>query len=98
MQKYDTVMDEKERPTYYKTQEGELNLSHLERNRILKHVNEGKMERMIEARGRRRRRREQLLDDLQVLGLETERGSTRSSCVKNSLWKSQGPFPRRTTE
>jgi hypothetical protein len=98
MQKYDTLKDEKERPTLNKTQEGKLDWSHLERNRLLKHVNDGKIEGIVEVRGRRRRRREQLLDDLKLLGLETERGSTRSSCLKNSLWKNQGPFPRPTTE
>jgi hypothetical protein len=36
----------------------------LRRNYILKHVTEGKIERRIEVRGRRRRRRKQFLDDI----------------------------------
>jgi hypothetical protein len=39
--------------------------------------------------GRRGRRRKQLLDDLKEKEkiLEIKRGSTRSHCVENSLWK-----------
>lgn len=36
----------------------------LRRNYILKHVTERKIERRIEVRGRRRRRRKQFLDDI----------------------------------
>jgi hypothetical protein len=45
---------------------------------LLKHVTEGKTEGMIEVTGRRRRRRKNLLGDLQETKriLENERGST----------------------
>jgi hypothetical protein len=50
----------------------------LQRNCLLKHVTEGKMEGMIEVTGRRGRRRKQLLDDFlgTVRVLEIERGRT----------------------
>jgi hypothetical protein len=55
----------------------------LRRDCLLKHVIEGKIEGRIEMTGRRGRRRKQLLDDLE----KTERGSTRSHSVENSLSK-----------
>jgi hypothetical protein len=51
-----------------------------------KHVTEEAIERRLEGTGRRRRRRKQLWDDLKEKILETERGSTRSSFLENSLW------------
>jgi replicative superfamily II helicase len=61
----------------------------LRRNCLLKHVIEGKLGGRIEMTGRRGRRRKPLLDDLKEKKiLEIERGSTRSHCVENSLWKS----------
>ena len=58
----------------------------LRRNCLLKHAMEGKIGGSIEVTGRRGRRRKQLLDDLKE-GEETERGSTRSPSMENSLWK-----------
>ena len=57
----------------------------LRRNCLLKQVIEGK----IEVRGRRGRRRKQLLGEFKVNGrvLETESGSARSFPVENSLGK-----------
>jgi len=54
------------------------------RNCLLKHVIEGKKERRIEVTESWRRRRKQLLDGG---GENAERGSTRSHCEENSLWK-----------
>ena len=55
------------------------------RNCLLKHFIEGKIERRIEVtESWRRRRRKQLLDGG---GENAERGSTRSHCEENSLWK-----------
>jgi hypothetical protein len=59
----------------------------LRRNRLLKHVIEGKLEGRIEMTGRRGRRRKQLLDDLKEKILEIERGSTGSHTMENPLWK-----------
>jgi hypothetical protein len=50
-------------------------------------VREGKLKGRIEMTGRRGRRRKQLLNDLKENILEIERGSNRSHCVENSLWK-----------
>jgi hypothetical protein len=51
-------------------------------------VIEGKLEGRIEMTGRRGRRGKQLLDDLKERqDTEIEKGSTRSHCVENSLWK-----------
>jgi hypothetical protein len=55
----------------------------LHRNCLLKHVIERKIGGGIELKGRRRCKK--LLDDLKETILETERGSTRSLYVKNSL-------------
>jgi hypothetical protein len=55
------------------------------RNCLLKHVIEGKIEGRVGVVGRRRK---QLLDDYgNERILKIERGSTRSHCVENSLWK-----------
>jgi hypothetical protein len=51
-----------------------------------KHVIVGMIEGKVEVRGRRRRRRELLLDDLTEKSI-LEGGSTRSHPVENSLWK-----------
>ena len=51
----------------------------LRRNCLLRQVIGGKLEGRIEVKGRLRRRRKQLL--------EIERGSNRSRCVENWLWK-----------
>jgi hypothetical protein len=53
-----------------------------QRNCLLKHVIEGKIEGKIEVTGRRGKRHKQLLYDL-----KKKRGSTRSHSVENSLWK-----------
>ena len=55
----------------------------LRRNRLLKHVTEGKIEGRIEVAGRRGRRRKQLLDAIK----EKERESTGPQSVQNSLSK-----------
>jgi hypothetical protein len=59
------------------------------RSCFLKHVIEGKVEESVEVTGRRGRTRKPLLDDLKEkkMILVIERGSTRSHCVENSLWK-----------
>jgi hypothetical protein len=51
------------------------------------------IEENIEGMGRRGRRRKQLLDDHKDKEklLEPERGSIRSPCMENSLWKGQKP-------
>jgi len=55
---------------------------------LLKHVTEGNTEGRKEVTGRRARRGKQLLDEVKkAMILETERGSTRSHSVENSLWK-----------
>jgi hypothetical protein len=55
---------------------------------LLKHVIEGKTEGRKEVTGRRARRGKQLPDEVKKeMILETERGSTRSHSVENSLWK-----------
>ena len=87
------VMLAEEYPTYYKKRKGSLNLLHLAHNCLLKHIIEGKIDGGIEVTGRQRRRRKQLLYDRKEKNriLETERGSTRSHSVKNSLWKRLWP-------
>jgi len=66
----------------------------LHRSCFLKLVTEGKIEEKIEVMGRCGRRCKKLLDDLQEKEqiLETERQSTRSHSVKNSLYKRQWTF------
>jgi hypothetical protein len=61
----------------------------LRRKCLLKHVIEGKLEGRIEVMGRRGRRRKQILMTLRKIGDtgNRKRGSTRSHCVENSLWK-----------
>jgi hypothetical protein len=61
----------------------------LNRNCYLKHVIKGKIRGRIEVTTRGGRTSKQLLDDLKEKKktLEIERGSTRSHCVENSLWK-----------
>jgi len=49
----------------------------LSRNYLLKHVTEGKIERKTEVRGRRKRRRKQLLDDLK------EKRENTENCSRN---------------
>jgi hypothetical protein len=56
---------------------------HIWHTNLLKYITEGKIEGRIEVAERRGRRRKQLLDDFK----ETERGSTRSHSLKNSLSK-----------
>jgi hypothetical protein len=56
----------------------------LPRNCLFKHVVEGKIDGRIEMAGRRKRRRRQLLDNLQ----EIESGSARWQYVVKRLWKS----------
>ena len=61
----------------------------LHTNCLLQHVTEEEIEGRTELTGRRGRRRKQILDDptgkVRILG--TERGSTKSQSVENSLWK-----------
>jgi hypothetical protein len=72
----------------------------LRRNRLLKHVIEGKIDVRINVAGRRRRRRKQLLDDL------TEKGGYRKlkeEALNRTLWRTRfgrgcGPFGRETIE
>jgi hypothetical protein len=66
------------------------------RNCFLTHVVQGRLERKIEWKRRRGRRRKQLLDDFKERILEIYRESTRSYCVENSLWK--GLWSRRKTD
>ena len=56
-------------------------------NCFLKHVTGVKKERKIEENGRQGRWRKQILDEGNKQILETERGSTRSLFLENSLWK-----------
>jgi hypothetical protein len=60
----------------------------LRRNCPLKHVIEGKIEERIEMTEGRRKRHNQLLDDLKEKRiLELGRYNTRSHSTENSLWK-----------
>jgi hypothetical protein len=54
---------------------------------LLKPDMEGKIEGKMEVKERLGRRHKQLLDKLKEKLLEFERGSTRSLCMKHSLWK-----------
>jgi len=61
----------------------------LRRTSLLIHIIEGKLEERLEVTRRRGRRRKHILDKLKEKRiLETEKGSTRSHPVENSLWKS----------
>jgi hypothetical protein len=66
-----------------------MDLAHLHRNCLLKHVIEGMIEGRIEVILRRGRSCKQLLDVIKEKEriLETERGSTRSHSVENAPWK-----------
>jgi hypothetical protein len=57
----------------------------LQRNCLLKDIIEGKIGEGIEIRERPGKRHKQLSDDQTIL--EIERGSTRSHCLENLLWK-----------
>jgi hypothetical protein len=67
---------------------------------LLKYITEGKIEEIIEVRGRRRRRIKQLPDCFKentgywkLIG-----GCTIKSSVENSLWKANGRIVRHTTK
>jgi hypothetical protein len=65
-------------------------ISHILRgNCLLKHVTAGKIEGRIEVRRKRRTRRKQLLDFFKEKRRywKLKKGSTRSRCVENCLWK-----------
>jgi hypothetical protein len=72
----------------------------LHRNCLLKHVIEGKLEGRIEITGRRKRRRKQLLDDLN----ETRRyWKLKEEALDHTMWRTRfgrgyGPVVRQTTE
>jgi hypothetical protein len=76
-------------PTYNKRRKTNWIGHILHSNCLLEHVTEGKTEGRTEVKGRRGKRRKQLLDELQDNDkkLKVERGSTRSHSVENSLWK-----------
>jgi len=74
---------ETEHPSYWKRRKTNWIGHILRRDWRLKHITEGKVE--------RKRRREingkQILDERKEKILETEKGSTRSHSVENSLWE-----------
>jgi hypothetical protein len=79
----------KEHPNTMKITEANWIGHMLRRNCVLKRVIEGKIKAKIEVKGRRGRRRKELLDCLKEKKiLELERRSTRSPSVGNSLWES----------
>jgi hypothetical protein len=72
----------------------------LRRNCLLKHVIEGKIDGRIEMRGRRGRRRMQLLDDLKE---KRSYWKLKEKALDRTLWRTRfgrgyGPVVRQTTE
>jgi hypothetical protein len=72
----------------------------LRRNCLLKHVIAGKLEGRIEMTGRRRRRRKQLLDDLNE---KRRYWKFKEEALDRTLWRTRfgrgyGPVVRQTTE
>jgi hypothetical protein len=72
----------------------------LRRNCLLKHVIEGKLEGRIEMKGRRGRRRKQLLGDLKEKRRYWE---LKEEALDRTLWRTRygrgyGPVVRKTTE
>jgi hypothetical protein len=72
----------------------------LRRNCLLKHVIEGKLEGRIEMRGRRGRRRKQLLDDFKEKRIYCK---LKEEALDRTLWRTRfgrgyGPVVRQTTE
>jgi hypothetical protein len=72
----------------------------LRRNCLLKHVTEGKLDGRIEMKGRRGRRRKQLLDDLKGKRIYWK---LKEEALDRTLWRSRfgrgyGPVLRQTTE
>jgi hypothetical protein len=72
----------------------------LRRNSLLKHVIEGKLEGRIEMRGRRGRRRKQLLDDLKE---KRRYCKLKDEALDRTLWRTRfgrgyGPVVRQTAE
>jgi hypothetical protein len=76
-------------------------ISHiLRRNCFLKHVIEGKLEARIEMKGRRGRRRKQVVDDLKE---KRRYWKLKEEALDRTLWRtrfgrSYGPVARQTTE
>jgi hypothetical protein len=71
----------------------------LRRNCLLKHFIEGKIKRTVEVTGKRRRRREQLLDDLAE---KREHWKLKEEALDRTVWRtsfgrSYGPVIRETT-
>jgi hypothetical protein len=72
----------------------------LRRNCLLKHVIEGNLEGRIETRGRRGRRRKQLMDDHKE---KRRYCKSKEEALDRTLWRSRfgrdyGPVVRQTTE
>jgi hypothetical protein len=72
----------------------------LRRNCLVKHAIEGKLERRIEMKGRRRIRRKQLLDDLKI---KRSYWKLKEEALYRTVWKTRfgrgyGPVGRQTSE
>jgi hypothetical protein len=72
----------------------------LRRNCLLKHLTEGKIEGWIKVKGRRGKRRKQLLDDLKET---TGNWKLKGEALDRSMWRTRfargyGPVVRQTTE